>query len=200
VPLYIRGFSKHFNPDERYVTQTAAWYESALDSLINFHYQVRTIYRPDCFLTIYLRLSSIKVSQLFNSPNLMKILRISTKNTRVIGGVQFGDSIEFVDMDFVNRVAKALWSLGQAPGTPKNAFMDTSILTNNSTLTWTQDPNADGGYEIVWRQTDEPLWSRVIPVGQTNSATVLLSKDNVQMGIRAVGTNGFKSPAAFPLP
>lgn len=122
----------------------------------------------------------------------------------MIGGVQFGDLIEFVDMDFVTRVAKvngaALWSLGQAPGTPKNAFMNTSILTNNSTLTWTDDPNADGGYEVVWRPTDEPLWSRVIRVGKTNSATVQLSKDNVQMAIRAVGSNGFKSPAAFPLP
>lgn len=55
-----------------------------------------------------------------------------------------------------------------------------------------------GDTKIVWRQTGEPLWSRVILVGQTNSATVLLSKDNVQMGIRAVGSNGFKSPVAFP--
>jgi hypothetical protein len=57
--------------------------------------------------TIYL--SSIKVSQLFDSPNLMKILQISTKTrdvTRVVDGVQFGDLIEFVDMDFVNHVAK----------------------------------------------------------------------------------------------
>jgi hypothetical protein len=56
-------------------------YESALGSLINFH-QVRTIYRPDRFLhggdeTIYHSL--IKVSQLFDSPNLMKTLHISIK-------------------------------------------------------------------------------------------------------------------------
>jgi len=64
--------------------------------------------------------------------------------------------------------------------------------------TWT---HADEGIRI-WRQTDEPLWFHVIPVGQTNIAPVLLSKDNVQIQIeiRAVGSNSFKSPAAFPLP
>ena len=73
---------------------------------------------------------------------------------------------------------------------------------------WILDPCADGGYEIVWRQTDEPdnfywnsgpLWAHVIPVGQTNSATVLLSKGNVQIGIRAVGSTSFRSQATFPL-
>ena len=173
-------------------------------SFINFHHQVRTIYRPDRFLRGGDHLSFLDQgfpAVRFTEPH--ENFAHQHQNTRVIGGVQFGDLIEFVDMDFVNRVAKvngaALWSLGQAPGTPKDAFMDTSILTNNSTLKWTEDPNAEG-YEIVWRQSDEPLWSRVISVGKTNTATVLLSKDNVQMGIRAVGSNGFKSPVAFPLP
>ncbi|KAF8803966.1 aminopeptidase [Phlegmacium glaucopus] len=166
---------------------------------------VRTIYRPDRFLRGGDHLSFLQQgfpAVRFTEPH--ENFAHQHQNTRVIGGVQFGDLIEFVDMAFVTRVAKvngaALWSLGQAPGTPKNAFMDTSILTNNSTLTWTSDPNADGGYEVVWRESDEPLWSRVIPVGKTNKTTVQLSKDNVQMGIRAVGSNGFRSPAAFPLP
>lgn len=73
-------------------------------------------------------------------------------------------------------------------------------MTNNSTLKWVADLNADAGYEVVWRETDKPQWARVIPVGEVNTVTVDLSKDNVQMGIRAVGKNGFKSPAAFPFP
>lgn len=121
-----------------------------------------------------------------------------------MNGVQFGDLLEFVDFDFTTRVAKvnaaALWSLAQAPGTPKNVKVIASTLTNNSTLTWTQDPNADGGYEVVWRGGDQPLWTRRINVGKTGQATVQISKDNVQMGVRAIGRNGFKSPAAYPLP
>lgn len=109
-----------------------------------------------------------------------------------------------MDFDFTAHVAKvnsaALWALAQAPGTPKGLTIDTSVLTNNSTLHWTADPHATGGYEVVWRETDEPQWSKVIPVGMVDSVTVQLSKDNVQMGVRAVGNSGFKSPAAFPMP
>jgi len=36
-------------------------------------------------------------------------------------------------------------------------------------------------------------------VGLVDTVTVDLSKDNVIMGVRAVGTNGFRSPAAYPL-
>ncbi len=127
------------------------------------------------------------------------------QDVRVANGTQFGDLIDFVDFDFNARVARvngaAIWSLAQAPGTPKNLIIDTSILTNNSTLRWDADPNPDiAGYEVVWRESDLPQWNRVIPVGLTTSTTVKLSKDNVQMGVRAVGKNGFKSPAAFPRP
>ncbi|OBZ67416.1 hypothetical protein A0H81_12547 [Grifola frondosa] len=120
-------------------------------------------------------------------------------------GEQFGDLIEFCDFDFITRVAKvngaALWSLAQAPGTPKNVTLDTSVLTNNSTLTWEMGTD-EGlvGYEVVWRATDAPFWTDVIPVGLVSKVTVQLAKDNVAMGIRAVGENGYRSPATFPFP
>jgi hypothetical protein len=123
------------------------------------------------------------------------------QDTRIVNGQQFGDLIEFVDFDYIARVAKVngagLWSLANAPGTPKGAKIDTSQLTNNSTLTWTNDPNA-AGYEIVWRPSDQAFWTHSIPVGKVTSANIMLSKDNVDFGIRAVGKNGMKSPAAFP--
>ena len=56
------------------------------------------------------------------------------------------------------------------------------------------------GYEVVWRETDEPFWTHVIPVGLVSTVTVNLSKDNVVFGIRAVGKNGYRSPATFPFP
>ena len=90
---------------------------------------------------------------------------------------------------------------GPSTRTPKGVFIDTTVLTNNSTLRWAADSNPDiAGYEVVWRESDLPQWNRVIPVGQVNSVAVNLSKDNVQMGVRAVGKNGFKSLAAFPMP
>lgn len=120
-------------------------------------------------------------------------------------GKQFGDLAEFCDFDFISRVTKVngaiIWSLAQAPGTPKNVTVDTSQLSNNSQFFWNLDTSGEvAGYEIVWRETDEPFWTKVIPVGLVSTATVNLSKDNVVFGIRAVGKNGYRSPATFPFP
>ncbi|KAH9479925.1 putative zinc metalloprotease [Psilocybe cubensis] len=165
---------------------------------------VRTIFRPDRFLRggdheSFLDQGFPAVR--FTEPH--ENFAHQHQDVRVSNGVQFGDLIEFVDFNFTASVAKvngaALWSLAQAPGTPKGLVIDTSTLTNNSTLRWTEDPNA-AGYEVVWRETDQPQWQKVISVGKVSSVTVQLSKDNVQMGVRAVGSNGFKSPAAFPMP
>ncbi|KAF9467485.1 putative zinc metalloprotease [Collybia nuda] len=175
--------------------------EVSQNSLTNM--SVHMIYRPDRFLRGGDHESFLKQgfpAVRFTEPH--ENFAHQHQNVRVENGVQFGDLVDFVDFDFVARVARVngagIWSLAQAPGTPKNVALDTRMLTNNSTLTWTSDANADGGYEIVWRATDEPFWSHVIPVGHTNTATVQLSKDNVQIGVRAVGANGFRSPAAFP--
>jgi Zn-dependent M28 family amino/carboxypeptidase len=125
------------------------------------------------------------------------------QNIRLVNGVQFGDLIEFVDFDFTARVARvngaALWSLANAPGTPKNVVVDNSMLNNNVTLSWTLDPKA-ASYEIVWRATNAPFWTHVVGVGKVSTATVKLSKDNAIFGVRAVGSNGYRSPASFPFP
>ena len=127
------------------------------------------------------------------------------QDVRVENGVQFGDLIEFVDFDYLERVtrvnAAALWSLANGPGTPKNVKIDTTQLTNDSSLRWDQGTDPDlAGYEIVWRPTTEPDWTRRIPVGNVTSATVNLSKDNVFFGVRAVDRDGHYSPVAFPVP
>jgi hypothetical protein len=127
------------------------------------------------------------------------------QDVRVENGVQFGDLIEFVDFAYVARVARVnaatLWSLAQAPGTPKGVVIDTTQLTNASTLRWQAGPEPDlAGYEIVWRDSTAPDWQHVIPVGKVTTATVDISKDNVQFGVRAVDEHGHRSPAAAPAP
>ena len=94
-----------------------------------------------------------------------------------------------------------LYSLAQAPGTPKGVGIQTTALTNLSTLQWTRGTEPDlAGYEIVWRETTAPDWENVIPVGDVTTATIDLSKDNVQFGVRAVDVNGHHSPVAAPVP
>lgn len=120
-------------------------------------------------------------------------------------GKQYGDLPEFCDFTFTARVAKvnaaALWTLAQAPGTPKNARIITSNLTNSTLLTWQRGPEPDlAGYEVVWRETTAPEWTHVLPVGDATSHEVDLSKDNVFFGIRAVNRSGLRSPVTFPSP
>ncbi|HEY3714531.1 MAG TPA: M28 family metallopeptidase [Jatrophihabitantaceae bacterium] len=127
------------------------------------------------------------------------------QDTRVENGVQFGDLIEFCDFAYIARVARvngaALWSLAQGPGTPKGVGIDTTQLTNQSTLLWQHGTDADlAGYEVVWRETTAPDWTHVIPVGDVTSVTIDLSKDNVQFGVRAVDHDGHRSPVGFPRP
>ncbi len=130
------------------------------------------------------------------------------QDTRVVNGVQFGDLPQFMDFDYVARVAKvngaALWSLATAPGTPKNALIHATAPpnlagVNTTTLTW--DHGTEPGlarYEVVRRETTSPDWTNVIDVGDVTTVTLDISKDNVQFGLRAVDQAGHRSPVAFP--
>ena len=130
------------------------------------------------------------------------------QNTQVVDGVQFGDLIEFVDFDYLARVARvnaaALWSLATAPATPKGVQIHTTPPgtlsgTNLTTLSWTANPEADlAGYEVVLRETTSADWTSAIEVGDVTAVTLDISKDNVQFGIRAVDRAGHRSPVGFP--
>lgn len=127
------------------------------------------------------------------------------QDIRVEDGVQYGDLEEFLDYDFIARVAKvdlaAIWSLANAPGLVKNVTVDTSELGNDTKLIWTKLDSEDvAGYEVVWRPTNAPQWTHAQFVGDVDSTTIELSIDNVIFGVRSVGKNGYKSPAAIPFP
>jgi Peptidase family M28 len=127
------------------------------------------------------------------------------QDVRVENGVQFGDLVEFCDFGYIARVAKVnlatVWSLAQAPGTPKGVVIDTAVLTNESTLRWAANTEPDlAGYEVVWRETTAADWEHVIEVGNVTTVTIDLVKDNVMFGVRAVDRSGHRGPVAFPLP
>jgi hypothetical protein len=127
------------------------------------------------------------------------------QDVRVENGVQYGDLVEFCDFRYIARVtrvnAAALWSLAQAPGTPKGVVIDTTQLTNETTLRWPRGTSPDlAGYEVVWRETTAPDWTNVLAVGDVTTVTIDLSKDNVFFGVRAVDRDGHRSPVAAPRP
>ncbi|HEY2322929.1 MAG TPA: M28 family metallopeptidase, partial [Thermoanaerobaculia bacterium] len=128
------------------------------------------------------------------------------QNVRVEKGVQYGDLPEFVDFGYIAKVTRvnvaALASLALAPARPSNAVVLTNRLTNDTDLQWApnHEPDLDH-YEIVWRDTDAPMWQHSRAVGNVTTYTVKgLSKDNYVFGIRAVDKAGHRSPATFPKP
>ena len=169
--------------------------------------RVRVIYRRDRFLRASDHVSYLQQgypAARFTEPH--ENFAHEHQNTRTESGVQFGDLIDFVDFAYLERVAKVnaatMWSLAQGPGTPKNLRVLTQALTNDTDLSWTRASEPDlAGYEVVWRETTDPDWTHVIPVGDVTSAHLAhFSKDNVFFGVRAVDRDGHRSPVAFPTP
>ncbi|MFD0853150.1 M28 family metallopeptidase, partial [Actinomadura adrarensis] len=167
---------------------------------------IRTIYRRDRFLRGGDHIGYLEQgypAARFTEPN--ENYAHQHQDVRVEDGVQYGDLVEFCDFPYITRVAKVnaatLWSLAQAPGTPKNVRILTDNLTNDTDLVWDRGPEPDlAGYEVVWRATDSPDWTHVIPVGNATEVRVDLSKDNAFFGVRAVDRDGHRSPVAFPRP
>jgi hypothetical protein len=130
------------------------------------------------------------------------------QNVQVQDGVQFGDLIQYVDFDYVARVAginaAALWALASGPSTPQNVLIHTTppptlAGTNLTMLSWDANPESNlAGYEVVSRETTVADWTEAIGVGNVTSVTLNISKDNVQFGLRAVDQLGNRSPVGFP--
>ncbi|MEP6946809.1 MAG: M28 family metallopeptidase [Acidobacteriota bacterium] len=128
------------------------------------------------------------------------------QNVRTEGDVFYGDTLEFVDFDYVANVARvdliALASLASAPAKPKGVGILTTKLTNDTDLKWDPSPDADlAGYDVVWRDTTDAEWTHSQFVGNVTTFSAKgMSKDNYFFGVRAVDNEGNKSPVVYPTP
>jgi acetylornithine deacetylase/succinyl-diaminopimelate desuccinylase-like protein len=128
------------------------------------------------------------------------------QNVRVENGVQFGDLPEFVDFAYVANVARvnaaSLAALAWAPSRPKGVTIVAQRLSNDTELRWEANKEPDlAGYEIVWRETTDAVWTNSKPVGNVTSFTMKgMSKDNFFFGVRAIDKDGNKSPVTYPRP
>ena len=126
------------------------------------------------------------------------------QDVRIVDGVQFGDLPQFVDFEYLSRVARvnaaALASLASAPSAPVGVRIETMRLENQTTLSWRANPEPGiAGYEIVWRETTAPFWQGAEFVGNVTRASVPMSKDDYLFSVRAVGGGGQRSMATYPL-
>ncbi|MGI9165818.1 MAG: M20/M25/M40 family metallo-hydrolase [Pyrinomonadaceae bacterium] len=128
------------------------------------------------------------------------------QNVRTENGIRYGDLLEFVDFSYVANVARVnaanLAMLALAPAMPKKVNILTARLTNDTDLKWDENKEPDlASYEVVWRDTTSPVWTRSRGVGKATSHTMKgMSKDNYFFGVRAVDRQGNRSPVSFPRP
>jgi len=127
------------------------------------------------------------------------------QNIRAENGVDYGDLPDFVDFNYVQKVARmnlsVLANLALAPARPQNVGIITTDLTNKTKLTW--EAPATGkkptGYYVLMRETTSAFWERKFYVTDT-TATLAYSKDNYFFAVQAVDAEGHESLPVFPKP
>jgi Zn-dependent M28 family amino/carboxypeptidase len=128
------------------------------------------------------------------------------QNVAVQNGVQFGDLPAFIDYGYLARatrvVGSTLAALATAPEAPVNARAVVPPLSNSIDLRWNANPESDVvGYEVVWRDSTDSLWTHAIKVGNvTDYMVVGLNRDATLFGVRAINSAGDLSPVAYAGP
>ena len=127
------------------------------------------------------------------------------QNVRIENRIQYGDLPEFDDFKYIANVARvnaaSLAALASAPARPKNVVFPAG-LSNDTQIRWDANKEPDlAGYEIVWRDTTEAVWTHSREIGVVTTYTMKgMSKDNYFFGLRAVDKEGNRSPASYPRP
>lgn len=127
------------------------------------------------------------------------------QNIRTENGVEYGDLPDFVDFNYVQKVARmnlsVLANLASAPAAPQNVSIITSDLTNKTRLKWEVPATGKkpAGYYVLMRETISPYWEKKFYVTDT-LATLNYSKDNYFFAVQSVDADGHESLPVFPKP
>ena len=125
------------------------------------------------------------------------------QTVRTEGGLEYGDLLRHVDVDYVAAVARlnaaTMAALAAAPAPPSHVAILTARLENDTTLEWMPAVHASS-YEVLWRATTSPTWEHAQDVGTRTRVTLPLSKDNVVFAVRAVDAQGHRSLPVVPQP
>jgi hypothetical protein len=182
----------------RYIKETAERYVDYLN--------VKLIYRRDRYLRGgdhipflqqgYAAVRFTEMNEDFNRQH---------QDIRTENGVDYGDLPDFVDFNYVQKVARmnlsVLANLAMAPAEPQSVGIVTSGLTNKTELKW--EPPKEGkkpaGYYVLVRETISPYWEKKIFIAETH-ATLDYSKDNYLFAVQSVDADGHESLPVVPKP
>lgn len=126
------------------------------------------------------------------------------QTVRKENGIQYGDLPEFMDFEYMKKVAcsnlATLTNLAWSPKAPKNVGIEVKEVTNFSVLNWNKPEGKPiYGYNILIRETSSPIWEKSIFVKDTK-AEIPYSKDNYFFAVQSVDELGHSSLPVFPVP
>jgi hypothetical protein len=131
---------------------------------------------------------------------------------RVENGVEYGDQMKYLNMEFAGNVARAnaeaLRQLALAPAVPANAELSGGV-TPDAKISWSAEEYPErAGFEILWRETTEPRWQIYNFVPDAGEHVLKgVSTDNHFFAVRSVSIDGARSiavsasaPRTLPFP
>jgi Zn-dependent M28 family amino/carboxypeptidase len=125
------------------------------------------------------------------------------QDLRTEGGVEYGDTITYVDFPYLAKVtatnAIAAASMASAPPPPANVKISGAVTTDTQ-LSWTAAPGTPAArYRVYWRDTTASVWTQARDAGNAESLTLAnVAIDDFVFGVASVAADGFESPVVFP--
>lgn len=125
------------------------------------------------------------------------------QDLRTENGVEYGDTIEGVDFDYLAQVARlniaTMAALANAPMVPADVTIEGAVKPD-TTLRWSAVPGA-AGYRVWWRSTTAPQWTFNRSAGTATSLVLTdVPIDDYFFGVSAISEDGYESPVVYPGP
>ncbi|WP_428149436.1 M28 family peptidase [Brevundimonas sp.] len=125
------------------------------------------------------------------------------QDLRTENGVEYGDTIEGVDFDYLAQVARlniaTMAALASAPMVPADVTIEGAVKPD-TTLRWSAVPGA-ASYRVWWRSTTAPQWTFNRSAGTATSLVLSgIPIDDYFFGVSAISDDGFESPVVYPGP
>ncbi len=123
-------------------------------------------------------------------------------------GRHFGDTIDYVDFDFVAKLTAlniaTMAQIAGAPPIPADVRIEGAVQPSTK-ISWERPEGRQAenlmGFRVHWRLTDAAQWTHSRYVGDVTQFTLdNLVIDNFYFGVSAVAPDGSETPVVFPGP
>lgn len=116
------------------------------------------------------------------------------------GDIEFGDTLDHIDFDYLARVtatdALAAAAMACAPPPPDQLTIAGAVASSTS-LKWKAVPGA-AGYRLYWRDTTDATWTHSRDVGNATGAELKnIIVDDFYFGVASRSPEGCESPVEF---